>query len=84
MVGSAAVIILGLVLAGPFPSGGAVVTVVGILSLMGFLLYVWRIATTRDDQWIWLTPGKRRREYLAEQAAKHESEVTSATPDGHG
>ena len=76
IAGSAAAIILGFVLAVPFPSLGAIVAVAGILSLMGFLLYVFRVATTQNDQWVWQTPGKPRREHRAEQAAKRESEST--------
>jgi O-antigen/teichoic acid export membrane protein len=80
-VGSAALTVLGLGLAAPFPSVGAIVAVAGIVGLMGFLLYVFRFATTHGDQWVWQTPGKPRREYLAEQAAKPESESTGTTPD---
>ena len=84
LVGSAAATIFGLVLAGPLPSLGAVVAVAGIVSLTGFLLYVFRVATTHDDQWVWQTPGKPRREHLAEAAAKRESESTGTTPDDPG
>jgi hypothetical protein len=76
IAGSAATIILGFVLAVPFPSAGTIVVVAGIVSLTGFLLYVFRFATTHDDQWVWQTPGKPRREHLAEAAAKRESEAT--------
>lgn len=81
LVGSAVVTILGLVLAGPFPSVGAVVAVAGVLSLSGFLLYVFRVATTHDDQWVWQTPGKPRREYRAEQAAKRDTASSGTPPD---
>ena len=84
LVGSVAATILGLVLAAPFPSVGAVVTVAGLVSFMVFLIYAFRFATTHDDQWVWQTPGKPRREYLAEEAAKRESESTGTTPDAPG
>ncbi len=73
-VGSAGVLLVGLAIASRPQLGqvGAVFAVVGVLALTGFLLYVWRIATTRDDQWIWQTPGKPRREYRAEQAAERD------------
>jgi hypothetical protein len=80
-VGSVATIILGFVLTAPAPSVGTVVVVAGILGLTGFLLYVFRVATTQEDQWVWQTPGKPRREHLAEEAAKRESESAPTTPD---
>jgi hypothetical protein len=73
MAGSVATIILGLALAGPAPSAGALVTVAGIVSLTVFLLYVWRVATTSNDQWVWQTPHKPRRELRAEAARRRES-----------
>jgi hypothetical protein len=73
--------ILGLVLATPFPLFGAIVAVAGIVSLVAFLLYVFRLATTREDQWVWQTPHKPRREYLAEEAAKREARSTTTPPD---
>lgn len=81
IAGSAAAIILGFALAVPYPSAGTVVVVVGIVGLVGFLLYVFRFATTHNDQWVWQTPGKPRREYLAEEAAKREAESTGTAPD---
>lgn len=79
-VGSVAAIILGFVLTAAAPSVGTVVVLAGILGLVGFLLYVFRVATTQEDQWVWQTPGKPRREHLAE-AAKRESESAPTTPD---
>lgn len=81
IAGSVATIILGFALAVPFPAVGTVVAVAGIVGLTGFLLYVFRVATTHDDQWVWQTPGKPRREHLAEKAAKRESEATDVGPD---
>lgn len=80
-VGSVAAIILGFVLTSAAPSVGTVVVVAGILGLAGFLLYVFRVATTQDDQWVWQTPGKPRREHRAEEVAKRESEPAPTTPD---
>ena len=81
-VASTVMIVVGYALAVPFPSVGSVVAVAGIVSLTGFLLYVFRVATTHDDQWVWQTPGKPRRDLRAEQAAKRESESTGTPQDG--
>jgi fatty acid desaturase len=74
MAGSVAAIILGFVLTTAASTAGTVLVVAGVVSLTGFLLYVFRHATTHDDQWVWQTPGKPRREYLADKA-KHESKT---------
>jgi hypothetical protein len=81
VLGSAVVILAGMLLASVSPQAGAVVTVVGILGLVGFLFYVWRVAVTTNDQWVWQTPGKPRREYLAERAAMGEPAATRDEED---
>ncbi len=79
---SAATIVLGFVVVGAAPGPGTIAVIAGVLGLAGFLLAVFRHATTHDDQWIWQTPGKRHREYRAEEAARRSRDAREATDDG--
>jgi hypothetical protein len=81
---SVAAIVVGMLIAGAAPGLDTVMLVGGVVSLMVFLLFVWWRATTQNDQWVWQTPHKPRREYLAEQAAKDASDADGAPRDPSG
>ena len=72
VAGCAALIFIGLGLVTVTPSLGTlgtVVTGVGIVLLMAYLIVVFRIAWSGDQKRAW-GPGSLRREYRDEQAAK--------------
>jgi hypothetical protein len=81
---SVAAIVVGMLIVGAAPGPGTVMVVGGIVSLAGFLLFGWWRATTQNDQWVWQTPHKPRREYLAEQAAKDATDADGAPRDPSG
>ena len=76
---SVAVTVLGFLIVGAAPGVGTVLVVGGVVSLMGFLLFGWWRATTHNDQWVWQTPHKPRRAYLAEKAAKEAKTASDST-----
>ena len=81
---SVAAIVVGMLIAGAASGVGTVLAVGGIVSLVAFLLFAWWRATTENDQWVWQTPHKPRREYLADEAAKAASDSTGAPRDAAG
>lgn len=66
---SVAAIVLGMVLASVGSGAGAAPLLAGVISLIAFLLFVWLRATTQNDQFVWQTPHKPRRQWLAEREA---------------
>jgi hypothetical protein len=81
---SVATIVVGMLIAGAASGAGTVLLVGGIVSLVAFLLFGWWRATTQNDQWVWQTPHKPRREYIAEKAAKAASDSTDTPTDAEG
>ncbi len=76
---SVAAIVLGMVLASVGSGAGAAPLLAGVLSLIAFLLFVWWRATTQDDQWVWQTPHKPRRRWLAEREAMAKADNAAPT-----
>jgi Ca2+/H+ antiporter len=75
---SVAAIVLGMVLASVGSGAGALPLLAGVLSLIAFLLFVWFRATTQNDQFVWQTPHKPRREWLAERKAMAKADQAAA------
>ena len=88
IVGSVAAIVVGMLIVSAalteISGVGTVLLVGGIVSFMAFVLFAWWRAGTQNDQWVWQTPHKPRREYLAEKAAEAASDSTGAPPDAEG
>jgi hypothetical protein len=81
---SVAAIVVGMLIASAASGVGTILAVGGIVSLVAFLLFGWWRATTENDQWVWQTPHKPRREYLADEAAKAASDSTDVPRDAAG
>lgn len=69
IAGGAVVVIFGLVLSSTGSAIGTVITVVGIVLLMAFLLMVFRAAWSGDQKRAW-DPGSLRREDRDERGAE--------------
>lgn len=73
----AAVIILGLALAGVSSTAGSVIALIGIAALGAFLVFA-QVKAARNDPGLYYTPGKARREWKAEQEAARRAEQRKA------
>jgi len=76
---SVAAIVLGMVLASVGSDAGSVPLFAGVVSLIVLLLFGWWRATTQDDQWVWQTPHKPRRQWLAERKAMAKADQAAPT-----